>query len=134
MTKFRELIEIKQKLNNMVLHFDPDSSPKAWEHYRKYYTDDFWKVYDLNSPVFFSNVFDDNTIGFKCGKKNVKNDTWYNYVDSPIQNGNRLIAITKPTDFIVDEYSGCKYYSERLRLGGEVDFNFNDKHTHKFKK
>lgn len=133
MSRFREKVEKKQNLNNMVLHFDPDSSPIAWEHYKKYYTDDFWRVYDINSPIFFNNVFDNNTNGFRYGKKNEKENTWYNYVDSPIQEKNRLIAITVPTDFIEDEYSGCKFYSARLRLGGEVDFNFNEKHTRDFK-
>ncbi len=93
----------------MVLHFDPDSSPEAWEHYKKCYNNEFWsEKYNFSQPVFFEYI--DKA----------------KYVDFPLKLYNRLLVLKEGIEVINDE-SKLTYYSPVLRLGGETDFNFNEK-------
>lgn len=95
------------------LKWDPDSSPEAWEHYKKYYTTEHWRElekYDLDRPTFFN--FINN----------------YGYINKPIKEYNRWYALEKEV-----QVNANGYYEPCLRLGGETDFNFK-KARGKYKK
>lgn len=90
---------------NNELDFAADSSPQAWEHYKKYWSGNFDK-YNLDNPCFFNYVSSKKQYGNKPKKKN-----------------NCLYALLKNSND----------YKPQLRLGGETDFNFSDKRAEHFK-
>lgn len=95
------------------LCFDPDSSPKAWEHYKKYYSNDFWTTkYDFEKIHFFELAKDGGGM----------------YADCPIEKHNRLVAIEIGSKTVKNGkgFEGIDYYNAVLRLGGETDFNFKE--------
>lgn len=96
-------IDSEQCLNGIKLDFEPDSSPMAWEHYRKYYS---FPDYDFDNLCFYNHC------------KEVKNKY---FVNKPKSEGNRLYALAKNT---IIENGFCE---STTRLGGDTDFNFNNK-------
>ena len=113
-------IDSKQNWNGKDLNFDPDSSPEAWEHYRKYYS---FSNYDFNN-LFFYNSWKE--VGLNQGYK--YKSKWLNYINQPKNQDNRLYALENNT--IIKE----NYCEASARLGGETDFNFNDKKVNLFQK
>ena len=105
-------IDSMQSWNGEIIDFDPDSSPKAWEHYKQYYA---FSNYNFGN-LFFYNYYKD--IGDPCGYKS--NGKWLNYVNKPKGKNNRLYSLGKNT-IIVNDF--CEAAD---RLGGETDFNFNE--------
>ncbi len=92
------------------LKYDPDSSPEAWELFRKIYSDkDFVKGYDLDNLSFFEYV---------CVDKK------YLYANAPLSYYNRLFALTTGTQPVYEK-SGVAYYNAIERLSGDTIFNFN---------
>lgn len=98
-----------QTWKGRILEFDPDASPAAWEHYKHYYSETF-KTYNICSPSFFS--YDDCQNG---------------YTLMPPRHSCRLYALPKGIVPFHDK-QGNEYYKAVLRLSGETDFNFNEKH------
>lgn len=95
------------------LKWEPDSSPKAWEHYKKYYTD-HRKSYRIDNPIFFRYL----------GPKT--------YAPIPQPRDNRLYALINDAK---PDPNG--YYKACPRLSGDVDFNFGNekyKRNQKYKK
>lgn len=118
MNEFRATIEIKQEWNTQKLHFDPDSSPKVWQHYKKYYSDRFWtEKYDFEKLHFFE------YINSKTGP----------YVDLPLSFYNRMNVLKIGVNPVTRE-NGLNYYQATPRLSGETDFNFNGEKYGKFLK
>lgn len=119
-----EKIECNQERNNEKVNFDVDSSPRAWEHYRMFYSEKIKGNYDFDQLFYYSHY--KNLEGRTCGYK-TNNDGWYNYANR-ISNTkyNRLYALhtsaKKETDRGKIEWCGAT-----RRLGGECDFNFNEK-------
>ncbi len=100
---YRKRIESKQN----GINYDPDSSPKAWEHYRKFYTVERWSILDEFNLVdvdTYNNLFNTN---FKEGKYK------------------RQLSAIKPTS----KYAKEGELWDRFTIGGDTDFNFN---TYKF--
>lgn len=97
--------------------FDPDSSPKAWEHYLKYYQFD--------------------KIGKADNNKNYNNDYnelhYYNYlthqkyIDYPLIKSNRLHSFPLDTKPVTSNSDCGNVYRPTESLSGETDFNFNSK-------
>lgn len=115
------LVDRKQKWNNLLIEFDPDSSPMAWEHYRKYYS---LADYDFDNLVFYTYY---SKLNKKAGL--YWNNYWLNYCNEPSRDGkDRLFVLSKG----VVTHGG--YIGACLRLGGETDFNFNEKKVVLFKK
>ena len=127
-------INSKQKYKNQTFSFDPDSSPDAWEFYNKIYSKDHWpeiETYEICTPTFFTYY---KATG-KQGKKSISTGEWYNYLDISSTSGyNRLYAIAKDQIPIYNRRTRIKYYKACSRLSGEVDFNFNHKHSPFFEK
>lgn len=118
MSKFYSIISDDQLYRDKSYHFDPDSSPEAWEYYRKCYTVEKWeslKQYNLNEPHFFEYFNGD-------------------YVDAPLSFYNRLNAIPNEAEVTVTENNGYRFYKATRRLAGETDFNFNDIKYSRYKK
>jgi hypothetical protein len=117
--------EIIQEYRNQKLRFDPDSSPEAWKHYKEYYLGNskLRANYDFNR-LFFYNCYKD--VGQKTGYKN--NGTWFNYTNSPLAHKskyNRLFALENQAE--IAYYENIEYCGKRSRIGGDCDFNFNEK-------
>lgn len=117
-----EKIECVQNWMGKELCFDPDSSPKAWEHYKKYYveTDSKWclrKNYNFNNLFFYK-------------YEKVKPLNGY-YTNLPLKNKNRLFALENNTK--IENYNGIDYCKPANRLSGECDFNFNENKIKLFK-
>ncbi len=124
---FNKTIKMKQQWCSRDIEFDPDSSPNVWQHYKRVYNDYFGKTYKIDQPCFCSYVLSKEckVEDISCGYK--YNGEWYNYVDKPYKNcSNRLYAISREAS--CKEYNGHNYYKTELRLGGDTDFNFNEKH------
>lgn len=110
MFKNKEIVEMQQGIK-----YDPDSSPAALEHYKQVYrnSDYINKHYDLQKQVFYNYC----KTGYSDGSKS------FNYINKPSKNEcNRLYILEKGTK-IIDN----KYIEPAYRLGGECDFNFNNK-------
>lgn len=127
-----EKIECNQEWNNEKVNFDVDSSPRAWEHYRMFYSKKIKENYDFDRLFYYTHYR--NLEGIKCGY--ITNGVWYNYANQ-INNtkNNRLYALhtsakkeTEETDRGKIEWCGAT-----RRLGGECDFNFNEKKYELFK-
>lgn len=118
MSKFCSIISDEQLYRDKSYHFDPDSSPEAWEYYRKCYTVEKWgslKQYNLNELHFFEYFNGD-------------------YVDAPLSFYNRLNALPNEAEVTVPENNGYRFYKATRRLAGETDFNFNDIKYSRYKK
>lgn len=109
---FKREVEPNQSLNGNLHLFDCDSSPLAWKHYKRVYTDSFWNDYNIQKPEFRT-------------RKRVNNR--YQYVNKP---GNRLVAVF--VDEKSDFHETKNLNNAGLRVGGETDFNFNRTHKHFF--
>ena len=117
MFKNKEIVEMQQGIK-----YDPDSSPAALEHYKQVYrnSDYINKHYDLQKQVFYNYC----KTGYSDGSKS------FNYINKPSKNEcNRLYILEKGTK-IIDN----KYIEPAYRLGGECDFNFNNKKCDMFLK
>ena len=113
-------IKERQLWNDEFVNFQPDSSPEAWEHYKKYYLQTL-KEYDFNKLYYYNNY---DQVEKKHGYN--ENGKWYNYVNSPsLVKDNRLYALHNNTTIIQTE--DVEYCEATLRYGGDCDFNFNDK-------
>lgn len=130
MTPFRTVIKPNQQWQGQMIHFDPDASPEAWAHYQIYYADSFWDDYTIASPTFFTNVFNVKIPKVTRGEWNEQTGKWYNYVNHHGVRNNRLFAISMPDDVVISKTNGKTFYSARLRLSGETDFNFNMRQFH----
>ena len=84
--------------------YDPDSSPIAWEHYRKVYTVEHW---DLMREFDLGNT----------------------YIQDPRVEYKRLVVRIKPTSLKAKE----KELWPEFKFGGDTDFNFNEKKVDQFK-
>ena len=122
-----EKIKNKQKWNNKDMYFQPDSSPDAWDYYKKVYCKaEFAKDYNFDSLHFYNSY---KTIGLKGAAK--IGEEWANFVDKPLENENRLYALKRNTKMI--EKDGNTFFLACCRLGGECDFNFNKKKMNLFR-
>ena len=118
--KFCEPINSWHFRDGQNICFDPDSSPLAWEHYAKVYRDtlDHFYGYDLENPLFFENLY----------KTRFWRPAGFSYVNVPLSKDNRLFALPKEsTSPYTDSNTGWDYYAPTQRLGGDTDFNFNEK-------
>lgn len=130
MTVFKnKKIRCMQPYNRKKIIFDPDSSPEAWQHYKKYYTDKIFQDYQIDSPIFFTWY---EQAGEICEQKNEDSNESYNYISCQSKTKpNRLYAIKEPKEkLIIGDFD---WYKAQLRLSGDTDFNFNDKHFPKMK-
>ena len=104
------------------IKFDPDSSPEAWEHYKKFYAHIF-KDYDFENLAYYNIA--ENGYFFRDKK------VWLNFnISKPLLDKdavNRLYALKKDTIIYGD------YCEAANRLGGETDFNFNEEKIELFK-
>lgn len=68
-----------QEWNEKKIYFDPDSSPAAWEHYKKNYSSNILRDnYDFEILCFY-NCYKE--LNFKTGYYN--GEKWLNYIDLP---------------------------------------------------
>lgn len=112
---FKKEIKSEHEWNGSNYKFDPDSSPEAWEHYKKYYTADHWHL--LNKYNFDSLNFFNYQKGY--------------YVNKAKSAANRLNALPKGVTTITKR---SNKYRATERLCGEVDFNFNKLKSTEFKR
>ncbi len=114
-------VESLQEWNGKKIKFDPDSSPVAFEHYNKIYSNLHWSGindYNLNTPIFFNSY---KKLDLKCGL--YRNGSWYNYLNLPFKHKiNRLNAISLNENAII--YKNKEYYMATSRLSGDTDFDF----------
>jgi hypothetical protein len=100
--KFDYYEQIKSEQNG--INYDPDSSPRAWEYYRHYYSSNHWKlldVFDINNVNTYNRLFGTSY-----------DEGQYKRLLAPISKG--------------DEYSkSVNMFWKKFTLGGETDFNFN---------
>lgn len=109
-----EKVEVNQEWKGKQVSFDPDSSPKAWKHYKKYYEQDFQNNYNYDDLKTFDYIEHGENKGSYAVNKYLR---YYN----------RLNIL--PIDYNIDnEWST----SAVQRLSGETDFNFNDKKFDEF--
>lgn len=124
MFKNKKITEMQQQ-GTQIIRFDPDSSPEAWKHYQQFYFYNKYlsKNYDFRK-LFFYNYYD--TIGLKKGYYD--GIDWFNYVNKPIKNTlehNRLFVLQKGTK--TEYLENTEFIIAANRLGGDCDFNFNEK-------
>jgi len=101
--------------------YDPDSSPKAWEHYKIVYGTDNWEEYDFNDIHYFEYIKEKQK--YPCSD--------YCYLDEPVSEYLRLCCAKK--GYSSKECNGKTYFKATLRLSGDTDFNFNEKKCKKFR-
>ncbi|SJZ74887.1 hypothetical protein [Eubacterium coprostanoligenes] len=123
---FKNKIDSIQTFKNEAkVQFEPDSSPAAWGHYKKFYSKNKYlnNNYDF-SDLFFYNCYTD--FGLKRG---IYTDyEWFNYLNKPLRKGsryNRLFVLEKDTK--IKKINNTEYIVAAYRLGGDCDFNFNEK-------
>lgn len=100
-TNYRKEIEVKQN----GIFYDPDSSPNAWKHYRRFYTVEHWNIlneFDLINVDTYNNIYNAR---YKEGK--------YKRLLSPIK--------------VTSKYADEGRFWSRFNFGGDTDFNFNSK-------
>lgn len=76
------------------IEYEPDSCPKAWKHYKIVYSNKL-KDYDLDDAKLSFYNYWKNVDGLKSGCKDGKD--WFNYVDKPIRNINRIFLLNNNT-------------------------------------
>lgn len=124
MFKNKKISEM-QKQGVQIIRFDPDSSPAAWMYYQQFYSHNKYLSthYDFQKQ-FFYNYYD--KVGLKTGY--FDGLEWFNYVNKPLYSSseyNRLFVLQKGTK---TEYSeNNEFIVAANRLGGDCDFNFNEK-------
>lgn len=124
MFKNKKISEM-QKQGTQIIRFDPDSSPAAWVHFQQFYSDNKYLRADYDfQKQFFYNYYD------KAGLKTGYFDgvEWFNYVNKPLQNYseyNRLFILQKGTK--TEKLENNEVIVATNRLGGDCDFNFNEK-------
>lgn len=101
---FRDMVSSEDEWNGEIIRFDPDSSPKAWVHYRKFYGDFIKKKFQFEELKFHEYL--------KYGNDKGK------YINKPIKYYNRLQSLSKQNSDLNNAIS---------RISGDTDFNFNDK-------
>lgn len=107
----------KQDWKGEEVDWDPDSSPEAWEHYKKYYTPECWKLLERYGDKDFA---DREHLFFYRGGE---------YCLGPGR-GKKAKALVAPQIKVgCSECGTCKDRKEkgknpRLRIRGETDFNF----------
>lgn len=127
-----KIIRAVQEYDGKDYVFEPDSSPEAWEHYRKYYPNSkrLNEKYDLKNGCFYSLH---SKAGLKKGLYLKQYNKWLNYVNAPLcSENNRIYALNKMT-VIKKGNDNFEYIEATDRLGGECDFNFNKKKCDLFK-
>lgn len=114
-------IEIKpnQDYEQGSFHFEPDSSPAAYEYYKLIYPSDGYLKQNFNfgNPVF----------SLSSGRKD-----GFNYKNAAKTCNNRLFVLLNGTKS--RDIKGVKYFETNYKLGGECDFNFNKKKYKLFQK
>lgn len=115
-------------------NFDVDSSKEAWEHYRKYYIEHN-EGYSIRKNFNFDHLFLYNRcedVGLKEGYKGDEtNGECYNYTNDLKKGVNRYYALDNSVRPV--KYKGHEYSLAASRLGGDCDFNFNEKQYRPFK-
>lgn len=124
MFKNKKISEMQRQGDKIIL-FDPDSSPAAWEHYQQFYPHNKYLSdnYDFQKQVFYNHHKD---VGLKTGYS--YGHEWFNYVNKPLQSSseyNRLFVLQKGTKTKISENN--EFIDAANRLGGDCDFNFNEK-------
>ncbi len=114
-------IEIKpnQDYEQGSFHFEPDSSPAAYEYYKLIYPSDGFLKQNFN--------FDNPVFSLSSGRKN-----GFNYKNAAKTCNNRLFVLLKGTNSM--DINGVKYFEPNYKLGGECDFNFNKMKYESFQK
>lgn len=104
------------------LHFDPDSSPDAWNYYRQIYNATLSQKYDFTNLHFYKYAYQKN----RGGKWTRLFDypPGYTYMDAPSNRDNRLAAYPFGTN--TKYLDGNIFLPAVQRLSGETDFNFNE--------
>lgn len=123
MFKNKSVNSIQTFKNEANVQFEPDSSPSAWEHYKKFYSKNEYlnNNYDFND-LFFYNCYKD--FGLKSGIHDGYER--FNYLNKPLfKYYNRLFALEKSTNTKI--FNNIEYIVASYRLGGDCDFNFNKK-------
>lgn len=110
-----------QSWNKQRYRFEVDSSPKAFEYYKKIYSERVKAAYQIDTPVFF--------------RYNAENRK---YIDAPeVALLNRLFAISNKADvrrtITIDNRSYAEYDPVE-RLSGDCFFNFNEKKVGRLKR
>lgn len=118
--------EIKEdkKWYGKEIKFEPDSSPEAWNHYKKYYLAKFGEDYNFDKKVYYNHY---SACNLRRGYYN-KTEQWFNYVNLPLADTsrfNRLYILEKSAK--IEKNDNKEYIEPAMRLSGECDFNFNDK-------
>lgn len=98
---FREKVTCEQEWNGQIIRFDPDSSPEAWDHYRRFYNYLIKEKFEIKFHEYMK-------VGNYRGE----------YINKPIKYYNRL-------QYLLEGKSDTN--SASSRISGETDFNFNDK-------
>ena len=112
------------------VQYDPDSSPAAWQHYKKFYSSNKYLREHYNfDELFFYNKYD--TVGLKAGYFNSDNGKWYNYVNKPKPGYNRKYVLEKEAK--IKTVKDTEFIMPANRLGGDCDFNFNEKKCDAFR-
>lgn len=114
-----------QKYGTQVIKFDPDSSPAAWAHYQQFYSHNKYLSthYDFDKQLFY-NCYD--KVGLEHGR--FDGLEWLNYVNKPLHSCseyNRLFVLQKRTK--TEKWGDNEYIAATNMLGGDCDFNFNEK-------
>lgn len=119
-----KIIKENQYYCGKMFSFDPDSSPAAWEYYKEIYPSDGYlkEKYNFDELVFC-----------KFCKYSRRKKDGYNYKNEAETSGklNRLFVLSKQTEIKYE--GGIQYFKPDYRLGGESDFNFNEKKYELFK-
>lgn len=101
--KYHQKIESNQD----GINYDPDSSPEAWEYYKKFYTPEYWEIFGL---IDFDKLYPLNP-----REVNPKNHTT-----------TKIKYIRKISMIKIDS---CNVYSEdfekHFKIGGDTVFNFS---------
>ena len=112
------------------IHFEPDASPAAWEHYAVAYRDTILGTkFNLEDPHFFA-YYQSQFKWYNPQKKRYEPiqrfapDEERTYADISMGYNNRLCALPRDNDIKPDE---LMRYPAIQRLSGECDFNFNEK-------
>ncbi|MCI8939126.1 MAG: hypothetical protein HFH12_03945 [Dorea sp.] len=124
MFKNKKISEM-QKQGAQTIRFDPDSSPAAWVHYQQFYSHNKYlnTHYDFQKQ-FFYNYY--NKVDLKTGYFDGLD--WFNYVNKSLQSSsgyNRLFVLQTGTKTKNSENN--EFIVAANRLGGDCDFNFNEK-------
>ncbi len=132
---FEKWETVKEKQNWEII-WDPDSSPKAWEHYRKYYSVEDWNFlknylkngrFAENSDLRFYNGEDIYT--YDKEKKCYKKYKEKGYYKEPVFEEHASLCCPQ-IELSCKKCNICSSYQSKggilLRLRGETDFYFRE--------